>query len=85
MLGKWFQRQDAVIDVVYPVPGRRRYADRSGGAHRSAYRRTGGPPPVGIGRSAVALTPAGTTCRDRAGAFPTVGATATIRVGGAGA
>jgi hypothetical protein len=28
VLGKWFQRQDAVIDVVYPVPGRRRYADR---------------------------------------------------------
>ncbi|MDG4767881.1 hypothetical protein O7632_27860 [Solwaraspora sp. WMMD406] len=28
MLGKWFQRQDVVIDVVYPVPGRRRYAER---------------------------------------------------------
>ncbi|MDG4766776.1 hypothetical protein O7632_22130 [Solwaraspora sp. WMMD406] len=28
MLGKWFQRPDGVIDVVYPVPGRRRYAER---------------------------------------------------------
>ena len=27
VLGKWFQRADVPVDVVYPVPGRRRYAD----------------------------------------------------------
>ncbi|WFE23811.1 hypothetical protein O7621_11375 [Solwaraspora sp. WMMD937] len=28
MIGKWFLRVDAVVDVVRPVPGRRRYADQ---------------------------------------------------------
>jgi len=29
VFGKWFQRADIPVDVVYPVPGRRRYADRT--------------------------------------------------------